>query len=62
MYNKVILVGNLTRDVYIQYLQSGNAIAKFGLATNRKWKDTTTDNQREEVMYIDISRKAVRYW
>ena len=35
-YNKVILIGNLTRDVELQYLPSGVAIAKFGLATNRK--------------------------
>jgi single-strand DNA-binding protein len=55
MFNKVILVGNLTRDVELRYLPNGSSVAKFGLATNRRWKDNNTGDQREEVMFIDIS-------
>ena len=55
MYNRVILVGNLTRDVELRYSSSGMAIAKFGLATNRSYKDTTTGELKQEVMFIDIT-------
>jgi len=54
MYNKVILVGNLTRDVEVRYSQSGSAIGSTGLATNRKWKSQSGE-QKEEVMFIDIT-------
>jgi single-strand DNA-binding protein len=55
MYNKVILIGNLTRDVELRYTPSGTAIAKFGLATNRTYKDTITKENKQEVMFIDIT-------
>jgi len=55
MYNKVILVGNLTRDVELKYTPTGTAIAKFGLATNRTYKDTVTGENKQEVMFIDIT-------
>jgi single-strand DNA-binding protein len=55
MYNKVILVGNLTRDVELKYTPAGTAIAKFGLATNRTYKDNTTGENKQEVMFIDIT-------
>jgi len=55
MYNKVILIGNLTRDVEIRYTPSGTAIAKFGLATNRVYIDPTTKEKKQEVMFIDIT-------
>jgi len=55
MYNKVILVGNLTRDVELKYTPSGTAIAKFGLATNRTYKDTMTGENKQETMFIDIT-------
>jgi len=54
MYNKVILVGNLTRDLEVRYSQSGSAIGSTGLATNRKWKSQMGE-QKEEVMFIDIT-------
>lgn len=37
--NKVVLYGNLTRDVELKSLPSGSAVASFGVATNRTWKD-----------------------
>ena len=55
MYNKVILVGNLTRDVELKYTPTGTAIAKFGLATNRTYKDSVTGENKQEVMFIDIT-------
>jgi single-strand DNA-binding protein len=55
MFNKVILIGNLTRDVELKYTPSGTAIAKFGLATNRTYKDSVTGENKQEVMFIDIT-------
>ena len=54
MYNKVIMVGNLARDVEMRYTQAGTGIASFGLATNRKWKDKNGE-QKEEVCFVDVS-------
>jgi single-strand DNA-binding protein len=54
MYNKVILVGYLTRDVEIRYSPSGSAIGSVGIATNRKWKSQTGE-QRDETMFIDLT-------
>jgi single-strand DNA-binding protein len=47
-YNKIVLVGNLTRDPEIRYVNSGAAVTKFTLAVNRRSKE------KEEVDYIDI--------
>lgn len=44
--NKVILIGNLTRDPELRYTPQGNAVCNFGLATNRQW--TTDDGQKHE--------------
>lgn len=54
MFNKVILVGRLTRDVELKYLPSGSSLANFGMAASRVWKDKNTGEQKEEVMFIDI--------
>ena len=54
MYNKVILVGNLTRDVELRYLPSGTAVGKVGIATNRKFKSATGE-QKDETMFIDLT-------
>jgi single-strand DNA-binding protein len=54
MYNKVILVGNLTRDIEIRYLQSGTAVAKTAIATNRKFKGQD-GQQKDETCFIDIT-------
>ncbi|MCS1407109.1 MAG: Single-stranded DNA-binding protein [Verrucomicrobia subdivision 3 bacterium] len=52
-FNKVILVGNLTRDPELRYTPSGTAIARIGLAVNRTWRTETGEN-REEVTFVDI--------
>jgi len=54
MYNKVVLVGHLTRDVEIRYSQSGTAFGKVGIATSRKRK-TQTGEIKDEVMFIDLT-------
>ena len=54
MFNKVILVGNLTRDIELRYLPSGTAIGSTGIATNRKYKNQMGE-QKEEVCFIDIT-------
>ncbi len=51
-FNKVILLGNLTRDPEVRYTPNGSAVASFALAVNRKYKQG--DETREEVSYIDI--------
>ena len=51
-YNKVIMMGNLTRDPQLSYLPSQTAIVEFGLATNRKWKGND-GQEKEEVCFID---------
>lgn len=51
--NKVMLIGNLTRDPEIRYTPKGSAVADLGLAVNRVY--TTENNERrEEVTYIDV--------
>lgn len=51
-YNKVLLMGNLTRDVQLKSLPSGQPVAEIAIAINRKYK--TKDGQdREEVTYVD---------
>ena len=52
-YNKVILVGNLTRDPEMRYTPKGTAVVKLGLAVNRRWT-TETGETREEVTFVDI--------
>lgn len=51
--NKVVLLGNLTRDPELKYTPAGTAVCTFGIATNRAW--TTTDGQtKEEAQYHRI--------
>lgn len=52
-YNKVLLMGNLTRDPEVRYTPKGTAIGNLGLAVNRTWT-TDTGEQREEVTFVDI--------
>ena len=52
-FNKVILMGNLTRDPEVRTTPSGLKIAKFGLAVNRKYR-TRDNEQKEEVTFVDI--------
>ncbi len=51
-YNKVILVGNLTRDPQMSYLPSQTAVVDFGLAVNRKWTSKEGE-KKEDTCFID---------
>lgn len=51
--NKVMLIGNLTRDPELKYTPKGMAIAEFGLAVNRNYT-TESGEKREEVTFVDI--------
>src|SRR3954464_12468689 len=53
-FNKVILMGNLTRDPQLKYLPSQMAVVEFGLAMNRKFR-TQAGEDREEVTFIDCA-------
>ena len=53
-FNKVILAGNLTRDPELRYTPSGRALAKLGLAINRKWRDSQSGEMREDVTFVDV--------
>lgn len=52
-FNKVILVGNLTRDPELRYTPKGTAIAKIGLAVNRVWRNEAGES-KEEVTFVDV--------
>ena len=51
-FNKVVLIGNLTRNPELRYTPSGTPVANFGLAVNRRFKQA--DDPKEEVCYVDI--------
>jgi single-strand DNA-binding protein len=53
-YNKVLLMGNLTRDPQMKYLPNQTAVVDFGLACNRRYK-TQSGEDREEVTFVDCS-------
>lgn len=53
-YNRVILMGNLTRDPELKYLPNNTAVCEFGLAINHRWRDRD-GNQREDVCFVDVS-------
>lgn len=53
-YNKVLLMGNITRDIEVRHTPATNmAIAKIGLAVNHKWRDATSGELKEEVTFVD---------
>jgi len=52
-YNKVILMGNLTRDPEVRYTSGGTAIAKLGIAVNRYWSNKDGQKQ-EETTFVDV--------
>jgi len=51
-YNKVILMGNLTRDVQLKSVAGGQAVAEIGIAVNRKFK-LKDGTEKEEVTFVD---------
>ena len=53
-FNRVIIVGNLTRDPEHRQLASGQSVCRLGLASNRQFKNKQTGDMIQEVCYVDI--------
>ncbi len=53
--NTVELVGNLARDPELRFTPSGQALASFGLAVNRRWQNRQTQEWEEVVSFIDVT-------
>jgi len=53
-FNKVVLLGNLTRDPQLKYLPSQTPVVEFGMAINRKFK-TQSGESRDETTFVDCS-------
>lgn len=54
-FNKVILVGNLTRDPEVRYVAGGTAVTELGLAVSRTWYDKQQSQKREETTFVDVT-------
>lgn len=54
-FNKVILVGNLTRDPEVKHIPSGTAVAEIGMAVSRTWFDQRTNEKKEEATFVDVT-------
>ncbi len=52
--NTTTLVGNVTRDPEIRYTPSGQTVATFGLAVNRRWQNKATNEWEEQVSFFDV--------
>lgn len=53
-YNRVIMMGNLTRDPEIKQLTSGQSVCRFSIASSRQYKNRQSGNVTQEVCFIDI--------
>ena len=53
--NTVTLVGNCTRDPELRFTSSGQAVATFGLAVNRRWQNRQTNEWEEQVSFFDVT-------
>lgn len=53
-FNKVILIGNLTRDVEVRHSQSGTTYGKFGMAINETSRDGNGE-KKEKVVFVDVT-------
>jgi len=53
--NSVTLVGNCTRDPELRFTSSGQAVATFGLAVNRRWQNRQTNEWEEQVSFFDVT-------
>jgi single-strand DNA-binding protein len=53
-YNRIIMMGNLTRDPELRQLQSGGTVCRFGIASNRSFKNRQTGTITQDVCFIDV--------
>lgn len=56
--SNVTLVGNITRDPEIRYTPSGQTVATFGVAVNRRWQNRQTQEWEEQVSFFDVKAWA----
>ena len=54
-YNRVVLMGNVTRDIELRYLPSGTAVCEIGLAVNERRKNQQTGEWGEETIFVDVT-------
>ncbi|MBD3674048.1 MAG: single-stranded DNA-binding protein [Planctomycetaceae bacterium] len=54
-FNKVILMGNLTRDPQVRYTPSGTAVTELGMAVNRTWYDKQSNSRKEDTTFVDVT-------
>ncbi|MEO2015035.1 MAG: single-stranded DNA-binding protein, partial [Fuerstiella sp.] len=54
-FNKVILVGNVTRDLELRYTAGGTAVTEVSLAINRQWTDRSTNERKEETTFVEVT-------
>ena len=52
--NSVTIIGNVTRDPELRFTPSGQAVANFGVAVNRKWQNRTTNEWEEATSFFDV--------
>lgn len=55
MYQKLTIVGNTGRDPEMRYLANGTAVTSLSVASNRKWTDKATGEQKEETTWFRVS-------
>lgn len=56
MFNKVIMVGNLTKDIELRYLESGNAMARTRIAVTQKYTSSIDGTKKEDTCFSDLAR------
>jgi len=53
-YNRIIIIGNLTRDPEIKEVSAGQSMCRFSIASNREFKQRQTDIKTQETCFVDI--------
>ena len=54
-FNKVIIAGNVARDIELRHIPSGTAVADVSLAINSQWKDKNSNEKKEEVTFVECT-------
>lgn len=54
-FNKVIIMGNLTRDPEVRYIPSGTAVTDLGIAVNERYKDRDANEWKEKSVFVDVT-------
>lgn len=52
--NKILITGNCTRDPETRYLQSGTALTRFGIASNRPYKDQKSGEWKDDTCFVNV--------